>query len=203
MAGPNRFSIPSHILYADDILVFCKGTKRNLEALMSLFNLYGQASSQLFSLGKCKFYAGNIPPTRMTAISSLLGFSAGHLPFNYLGVPLFKGKPRKIHLKPIADKIIAKLASWKGSLLSIMGRVQLVKSVIHSMLLYSFHVYSWPISLLKQLDNCIRIFIWEGDVKVRKLVTVAWKKVCSPTNEGGLGIHSLRALNEAALLKLS
>lgn len=69
-----------------------------------------------------------------------------------------------------------------------------MKSVIHSMLLYSFHVYSWPIALLNQLDNCIRNFIWAGDVNVRKLVTVAWKKVCKPTNEGGLGIQSWRPL---------
>lgn len=34
-------------------------------------------------------------------------------------------------------------------------------------------------------------------------MTVAWKKVCSPTLEGGLGINSLRAINAAALLKLS
>lgn len=121
------------MLYADNILIFCKGTKKSLEALMNLFSRYGQASGQQLSLGKCRFYASNISSRRVSAISSLLGFAAGHLPFFYLGVPLFKGKPRRIHLKPIADIILLKLASWKGSLLSIMGRVQLVKSVIHNM----------------------------------------------------------------------
>ncbi|XP_019451878.1 PREDICTED: uncharacterized protein LOC109353979 [Lupinus angustifolius] len=51
------------------------------------------------------------------------GHSVG-LPFNYLGVPLFKGKPKKIHLQAIADGIILKLATWKGALLSLMGRVE-------------------------------------------------------------------------------
>jgi hypothetical protein len=52
-----------------------------------------------------------------------LGFKVGSLPFNYLGVPIFKGKPKACYLQPIADKIKNKLSSWKASLLSIAGRV--------------------------------------------------------------------------------
>lgn len=33
-SGPKNFIAPSHVLYADDVLVFGKGTKRNLEVLM-------------------------------------------------------------------------------------------------------------------------------------------------------------------------
>jgi hypothetical protein len=43
---------------------------------------------------------------------------------------------------PIADKIKAKLASWKASLLSIAGRTQLGKSIIQSMIVYSISIYS-------------------------------------------------------------
>lgn len=50
-----------------------------------------------------------------------LGFAQGQIPFTYLGVPIFKGKPKVAHLQPITDKIKTKLATWKGSLLSIMG----------------------------------------------------------------------------------
>lgn len=79
-----------------------------------------------------------------------------------------------------------------------MGRIQLVKSVVTSMLLHSFHIYLWPISLLKFLERCIKNFIWSGDVYARKLVTVPWSKVCSASVSGGLNIRSLRTLNEAA-----
>ncbi|AES77667.1 hypothetical protein MTR_7g013500 [Medicago truncatula] len=43
--------------------------------------------------------------------------------FIYIGIPIFKGKPKFIHLKYILDKVKSKLAIWKGSLLTIMGRV--------------------------------------------------------------------------------
>lgn len=84
-----------------------------------------------------------------------------------------------------------------------MGRVQLVNSIINSMLLYSFHIFSWPISLLKSIDRWIRNFVWAGDIHTKKLVIVAWKKVCLPVKEWGLGLRSIRAIDDAAILKLS
>lgn len=126
----------------------------------------------------------------------------GWLPFIYLGVRIFKGKPRRTYLQPIADRIKVKLSSWKGSLLSVMGRIQLVKSVIHGMLFNSFHVYAWPVSLLKTVDTWLRNFIWSGDIDARKIVTIAWRKVCSPALVQGLGVRSIRQMNEVAPLRL-
>jgi ribonuclease HI len=87
-------------------------------------------------------------------------------------------------------------------LLSIAGRVQLVKAVVQSMLTYSITLYSWPVSLLKDLEKCIKNFIWSGDLDKRKLVTVSWKKVCRPVAQGGLNLRSLITLNKASNLKL-
>lgn len=167
MSSPRGYSTPSHILYADDVLVFCKGNKKGLDNLMQLFQLYGESSGQFLSIEKCRFYVSSITPRRSAAISRLLGFRVGQLPITYLGVPFFKGKPKKIYLQPIVDRIKNKLSSWKGSSLSIMGRVELVKSVIQGIASYSFHVYAWPISLLKQVDGWIRNFIWSRDINAR------------------------------------
>jgi hypothetical protein len=54
----------------------------------------------------------------------LTGFKNGTLPFNYLGVPIFKGKAKKVYFQPMADKVKLKLSAWKASLLSLEGRVQ-------------------------------------------------------------------------------
>lgn len=201
--GTNGFQSPSQMIYAYDVLVFCKGTKRNLEALMNLFRLYSNPSGQHLSLNKCRFYGGNISSSKSASIAMQLGFSTDHLPFNYLGFPIFKAKPSRIYLQFIVDMIIAKLATWKGSLLSIIDRVELVKSVIQGMLLYSFQVYVWPSSLLKQLDQCIKNFIWAGDVYTKKVVMVAWHLVYPPLVEGGLGIKPFKVLNDSALLCLT
>ena len=132
----------------------------------------------------------------------LLNFQVGVFPFMYLGVPIFKGKPKACFLQPIADKISSKLTAWKASLLSMAGRIQLVKSVIQSMLIYSITIYSWPSGLIKEVEKNIRNFIWSGDVDKRKLVTTSWKKVCRPLIQGGLNIRSISTLNKAANLKM-
>jgi hypothetical protein len=126
----------------------------------------------------------------------------GSFPFNYLGVPIFKGKPKARFFYPIVDKIKNKLSACKAYLFSIAGRVQLVKSVIQSMTIYNISIYSWPTSILKSIEAWIRNFICSGSTDQRKLVTVAWKKICAPFEEGGLGLRSLKVLNAATNLKL-
>lgn len=72
------------------------------------------------------------------------------------------------------------------------------------MLIHNISVYSFPISLLKDIERSIRNFIWYGDIerKKRKMVKVAWHKVCKPLKEGDIGIKCLITLNEASNLKL-
>jgi len=136
-------------------------------------------------------------------ISSLLGFTVGALPFTYLGCPIFRGKSKVSHFQVITDRIKTKLSTWKGIILSIMGRVQLVKSIIHGMLVYSFHVYLWLRRLLRSLDTWIKKFIWSDDVHTRKVCTVSWKVLCRPWSQGGLDIKSTRLINDASMLKLA
>jgi len=136
-------------------------------------------------------------------LAQMSGFSVGTLPFQYLGCPIFQGKPKCIHFEPIVDHIKVKLATWKGVLLCIMGRVQLVKSIVHDMLAYSFHIYRWHVCLLHMLDRWIKFFVWSGDIHTRKICTVSWKYVCCPWENGGLNLRSRRAINASLLLNLS
>jgi hypothetical protein len=119
---------------------------------------------------------------RLNQITNQIGFNISSLPFTYLGVPIFKGKPKYVHFQPLTDKVKMKLSAWKASLLSIAGRVQLVKSVVQSMLLHCLTIYSWPIKLLKDLEKWMRNFIWSGEINKRKLVTVSWHKVSKSIN---------------------
>jgi len=150
--GTRHIQIPSHALYADDIMIFCKGKISSINALLELFKAYALASGQVINPSKSTVYYGSISVSRINHITGLIGFNKGSLPFLYLGVPIFKGKPKKLFLQPIADKIKSKLSSWKASLLSIAGRVVLVKSIIQGMLIHSISIYSWPQSLLKDIE---------------------------------------------------
>ncbi|MCH88157.1 RNA-directed DNA polymerase (Reverse transcriptase), partial [Trifolium medium] len=81
-------------------------------------------SVQAINPQKSTIFVGSISNARLQSIANSLGFSIGTLPFIYLGVPIFKGKPKAIYFQPLVDKIKTKLASWKASLLSYAGRVE-------------------------------------------------------------------------------
>jgi len=140
---------------------------------------------------------------RVQMISALLGFIVGTVPFIYLGCPIFQGNSKVAHFQMIADRIKTKLATWKGSLLSVMGRVQLVKSIIHGMFVYSFHVYMWPKRLLRMLETWIKKFIWSGDVLTQKVCTVSYNCLSRPWAEGGLDLKPTRLINDSLILKLA
>jgi len=145
--------IPSHCFYADDLMVFCKGKFSSLQALKQLFTRYALYSGQVKNLNKSSIFAGGVFDARLNQMVHLLGFSVGSLPFTYLGAPIFKWKPKKIYFQPLVDRVKLKLANWKAYLLSMAGRVQLVKSVVQSMLTHSISIYSWHVSLLREINQ--------------------------------------------------
>ena len=81
-----------------------------------------------------------------------LSYSHGLLPFNYLGVFIFVDAPKIRFLQPLADKVKLKLTSWKEKSLNMMDQIQLVNTVVTGFLVYSFSVYKWPASILKQVE---------------------------------------------------
>jgi hypothetical protein len=71
-------------------MVFCKGKLAGLNALKDLFDTYAIQSGQVINTAKSTIYSGSITQSRLNLIVNLLNFKLGSLPFNYLGVPLFK-----------------------------------------------------------------------------------------------------------------
>jgi len=66
---------------------------------------------------------------------------------------IFVGAPKCRFLQPLADKVKLKLESWKDKSLSMMCQIQMVNTTINGFLVYSFNMYKWPFSLLKQVEQ--------------------------------------------------
>ncbi|KAJ4717455.1 Ribonuclease H [Melia azedarach] len=203
ISSPRGCTVASHVLYADDVMIFCRSDSRSLRNLKVFLEEYGSASGQLISTEKSKFFLGKSASHRPSVVKDILNFQEPFLPFIYLGVPIFCGKPRQIYLQVLADKVRARLEGWRGKLLSLVGRTQLVQTVIQSTILHSFSIYKWPVSLIKMVNTWCRNFIWSGNCHTRKLITVPWRKVCLPYGEGGLGLRDFKTLNDSALFCLS
>ena len=201
MATPLGIVPPSHVLFADDIMVFMRATKRSLRNLMKFMEEYGLNSGQRVNKAKSLVFLGNHAYRHRIVIKRILGVSQGSLPFTYLGVPIFMGRPKKMHFQAIADKIRCKLSTWKGALLSQAGRLQLILSVIQGILVYSFQIYHWPSGILHELQSWVRNFFWTGDPLKRGLPLVSWSTCCKKKEEGGLGLRDLFEVNRSLLIK--
>ncbi|XP_026410380.1 uncharacterized protein LOC113305574 [Papaver somniferum] len=193
---------PTHLLFADDILVFCRGNLHSLQNLKNMLVLYQHASGQCVNYAKSKFYYGGDTLSRVIAISSYLGMKRYIFPDKYLRIQLKPGIVRHIHVRQVVEKIMDKLDGWKGKLLSFQARLVLIKSVISSYVIHCMDVYKWPCTVIKQVERDIRNFLWSGDAEKRKYFTVLYDDQCLSKREGGLGINKLNDVNRAMLMKL-
>lgn len=68
----------------------------------------------------------------------------GAFPINYLGIPLHHLKLRREDLQPLIDKILKKIAGWRGKLLSYAGRLVLVKTCLASVPICLMSFFKFP-----------------------------------------------------------
>ncbi|KAK6153216.1 hypothetical protein DH2020_012855 [Rehmannia glutinosa] len=126
---PRGIVFPSSILYADDIVIMCGASSTNARVLLQILNHYADISGQVFNPQKSKVYFGSQVSSYVRGrVQHILGIHPGAFPTVYLGAP------KVADLQPVFDKIILKFKRWKGSSLSLAGRVCLVNSVITSSL---------------------------------------------------------------------
>ncbi|XP_026383519.1 uncharacterized protein LOC113279018 [Papaver somniferum] len=195
------------ILSSDRISVMVNGCPEGFSASLEdcgkdMLGMYQRASGQFVSYAKSKFYYGGDRGSRAIAIANFMGMERALFPDKYLGIQLKPGIVRHIHVRQVVEKIMDKLAGWKGKLFSFQARIVLIKSVISSYVIHSMAVYKWPCTVIKQVERAIRNFIWSGDAEKRKYFTVLYDDLCCSKREGGLGIQKLLDVNKAMLMKL-
>ncbi|CAA6657847.1 unnamed protein product [Spirodela intermedia] len=123
--------IISHSLFADDAILFLNGCETSIRGLMSIISRYERATGQLVNASKSSFIVGpSTPIGTIRRIQGLTGFSRGHLPFDYLGCPIFLGRRRIHYFDALVGKLRKKLAGWKLQLLSPGGRIQLIPQLL-------------------------------------------------------------------------
>ncbi|XP_026420077.1 uncharacterized protein LOC113316058 [Papaver somniferum] len=193
---------PTHLFFADDIMIFCKGTLDSVHNLVDLLGVYQRASGQTVCRHKSKVYYGGGSLNRCRYLTDFLGMSVATFPDRYLGVQVMIGTVRYRHISNIIDKIKNQLAGWKGRLLSFQDRIVLVKSVIASYSIHIMEVYKWPQKFVLQCERAIRNFIWTGDANTRRSFMVGYDKVCISYEEGGLGLTSMTVMNKALIMNL-
>lgn len=100
------------------------------------------------------------------------------------------------------ERVSSRLSGWKGRFLSFAGRITLTKSVLASIPVHTMSSIQLSASVLNDLDKVSINFLWRSTNKRRRQHLIAWNRVCSPKQEGSLGIRGSSEMNKAMLAKL-
>ena len=197
-AGPRI----SHLLFADDSLVFCRATVSKCVKIQSLLYRYELAIGQSINRVKTNiFFSSNTLPRTQEAIINFLGIPATQNYEYYLGLPSLVGRAKKKSFSFNKERIWKKLKGWKEKLLSQAGREILVKAVIQAIPTHTMSCFKLPKGLINEIEALIRKFWWGYRGDQRKIHWIAWDKMCKPKGEGGMGFRELGKFNDALLAK--
>lgn len=130
------------------------------------------------------------------------GLSVGSLPFRYLGLPLSSKAWTRLDYEPLIDKIHRRFLAWSHRSLSFAGRLQLIKSVISSVINFWCTAFILPKACLEEIESLCSAFLWSGSPNNHHKAKVAWKYLCLPISEGGLGLRKLRETSKVFALGL-
>jgi hypothetical protein len=86
-------------------------------------------------------------------------------------------------------------------MLSMAGRICLIKSVLSSLSVYYMSSFLMPKGVCNILTSIQRRFLWSGVEKQKKICKVQWRIVVKAREEGGLGLGSLMSKNISMLFK--
>lgn len=189
----------AHLCFADDLFLFSHGDPWSVQILRDSLDEFGEASGLWPNESKSSMFFCNVPRDSRVIIKGIMKFEVGLLPVKYLGVPLISTRLWHADCVSLIDQVKSRIQSWQNRWLSFAGRLQLAVSVLSSMQVYWASVFILPVSVSKEIEKLIRNFIWSGVELVHGKAKVAWRDVCRPKQEGGLGIRPLTAWNKALM----
>ena len=148
----------SHLLYADDTILFCKVNSEQLMYLKLTLMWFEAFSGLKINLNKSVI----IPLGRMANVEVLaakLGCGVGSLPSTYLGLPL--GAPHRALgvWDSIEERFRRRLATWKRQYISKGGRITLIQSTLSSLLIYFLSLFRMSKIVCSRLEKIQRDFL--------------------------------------------
>ncbi|KAJ0578264.1 putative RNA-directed DNA polymerase [Helianthus annuus] len=191
----------SHMLYADDALILGEWSNGNVLNLARILRVFHICSGLKININKSNLYGVGTCNEETDNLAITLGCKRDVLPFEYLGIKVGANMNRCSSWKKVIEVFESRLALWKAKLISIGGRVTLIKGVLESLPINYFSLYKAPRKVLDNLERIMKKFLWSGSNVGNKMNWVSWSRITTPKKYGGLSIKRLEDVNEALIFK--
>ncbi|KAL0430336.1 UNVERIFIED_CONTAM: putative mitochondrial protein [Sesamum radiatum] len=186
----------SHLLFADDTLIFCQAS-----GILEVLTTFGRAAGQEINFEKSSVvFSTNTAASLKVEIQRVLQVRVEARHDLYLGLPSVVGKSRRSVFQSIRDRIWRRISGWNERTLSQAGKEVLIKAVAQAIPTYAMGCFRLPVSLIKEIQSMISNFWWHNG-EARNIHWISWHRLYTPKARGGLGFRDLQAFNLAMLSK--
>jgi hypothetical protein len=152
----------SHLLFADDTLMFLKIKEQQAMVINTVLGQYEQGTGQLVNPAKCSIMFGkNCEDADKERTKEILNVSHVAEDEKYLGLPTPQGRMSKEWFKPTKERLVKCLTSWDERCMSTGAKEVLIKSVPQAIPTYVMGVFMLPPTLCDEMTRMIR-YIWWG-----------------------------------------
>lgn len=182
-------------------MIFCP---QNIDYLMNIKKMlitFHMASGLQVNFQKSSFLGVNVDPLWLRFAAHSLQCKIDALPFTYLGLLNGGITSRLKTWDPVLHRMYTKLASWKGKLLYIGGRITLIKACLSNLPLYYLSLFPIPKGIIEEICKIRRKFLWSGDYEKKAFPLVSQSLLELHKKLGGLDISNLLHHNISLLFK--
>lgn len=192
----------THLMFADDALLFTKATQKDVYNLLNILNVYSRNSGQRINISKSGIIFGKFMEPRVrTNMEQILHMQHWENPGKYLGLPAEWGKSKVSGLSWISERVSAKLEGWKESLLNQAGKEVLIKTVIQAIPSYAMAMVRFPKTFCNRLCSEVARFWWRASGRERGIHWKNWNSLTNSKGMRGLGFREFTHMNSSLLAK--
>ena len=160
----------THLLFADDSLLFCRLNRQECQKVLEILATYERLLGQQINRGKTSlFFSKSTTTVRRQEIKDALGVLEIVHYDKYLGLPSLIGKRKKASFDYIKERVWRKLQGWEEKLLSQAGREVLIKAVVQAIPTYTMGCFKLPLTLCHEIEVLIWKFWWGERGNQRKI----------------------------------
>lgn len=170
----------SHLLFADDTLLFFRATEGEATRIRGLLDVFARATGQLINPQKCSILFGkHCRSGDKDDVVRVLGVQNASFEEKYLGLPTPNRRMSKGRFKNIQEKFTKRFVMWCDHM-ARSGRKVLIKSIAQALPTYLMSVFRLPASTCNDLTRMVRNYWWGGEKGRRETHWRAWEKLIQP-----------------------
>ena len=105
----------SHLLFADDVFIFCKATLSEAHEVLDTLKQFSLITGQTINYSKSGVqYSQNIPNRHRRMIRNILKIKEMRDKEKYLGTPLFLGHTKIVMFDDLINRVTSRIEGWKA-----------------------------------------------------------------------------------------